>query len=375
MLTRNLMTKMIVLVILFCFVEGVVTEAGVQKNVFRVVGEYTMSDDEIKTLAQERAVQIAMADGVMQSAVYIKSFSKMMDSQISDDVIQAAAAGVIKVKQKKITSTITPSADICLRAELTLEIDSDEVEQYLPEIMRNWQLVEENKLLRIEFNRIMSEIAVLKNKLLQAKNEQERRYIEEQIALNEASFSAMQWFEKGRFFANKDEHVMSVECYNKAISLDPNKAVYYAQRGCSLFSMDKYDEALRDFNSAIEVDKNCMIAYYHRAWYHIVRDEYQAAIDDYSHTIELAPHFFAAYGERAFAHTLLKQYDDALIDCNKAISLNEYNRLGLAMAYGHRAFVYHQMGNEVASEADKQRAIQLDPDYYNQNKKKRIIMK
>ena len=56
--------------------EGVVTEARAQENIFHVVGEYTMSDNEIKTVAQERAVQIAMADGVMQSAVYIKSFSQ-----------------------------------------------------------------------------------------------------------------------------------------------------------------------------------------------------------------------------------------------------------------------------------------------------------
>ena len=69
---------------------------------FFVTGEYVMSDDEVKSIAQERAVQLAMSKALMQTAVYVKSSSVAKNNQVDDDVVQAVAASVIKVKDKRL---------------------------------------------------------------------------------------------------------------------------------------------------------------------------------------------------------------------------------------------------------------------------------
>ena len=42
--------------------------------------------------------------------------------------------------------------------------------------------------------------------------------------------------------------------FNRAIDLDPGKAVAYAARGSAYFRLEKLDNAISDYNKAIEIN-------------------------------------------------------------------------------------------------------------------------
>lgn len=57
---------------------------------------------------------------------------------------------------------------------------------------------------------------------------------------------------------------MSIEFYNSAIALKPEYSIAFNNKGISLFNLGKYDEALECFNKAIQLDPNNENAYTNR---------------------------------------------------------------------------------------------------------------
>ena len=70
-----------------------------------------------------------------------------------------------------------------------------------------------------------------------------------------ASNSAFDWFQAGYYFdeINK-EHATAIDCYDKAIELDPKDADTWNNKGNSLNSLGRDEEALTCLDKAIELD-------------------------------------------------------------------------------------------------------------------------
>ena len=75
---------------------------------------------------------------------------------------------------------------------------------------------------------------------------------------------------------------------NYAISLDPDYALAYNERGIAYFELGKFEQALLDRNRAIELSPNEPAAYYNKAvtCEHLKR--YDEAIEAYVRFIERA---------------------------------------------------------------------------------------
>lgn len=57
----------------------------------------------------------------------------------------------------------------------------------------------------------------------------------------------------------------SLACYDTAINLNPNDAVFFCNKGTSLHNLEKYEEAIICFNKAIELNPDYSIAFNNRA--------------------------------------------------------------------------------------------------------------
>lgn len=64
---------------------------------------------------------------------------------------------------------------------------------------------------------------------------------------------------------------------------------------------------------------------------------------------------FSIYVERAVVRFELGQYEGALSDCNAELRLNPNS----CEAYGARSMTHQKLGNDAASQADRNRAIEL----------------
>lgn len=86
--------------------------------------------------------------------------------------------------------------------------------------------------------------------------------------------------------------------FNKAISINPDFADYYSNRGAVRFYLKDTIGALQDFNKAISLKKNLVQAYYNRANLFIKMGKNKEAIIDYNQAIYYKPDYTNAINKR-----------------------------------------------------------------------------
>ena len=171
--------------------------------------------------------------------------------------------------------------------------------------------------------------------------------------------TAEEWIERGISFGLSGEHEKKIECFNKAIELNPDYAEAYNDRGNAYCYLKQYERAIEDFNKAIELNPNDALAYYNRGLAYCDLKEYERAMEDYNKAIELNPDYAEAYNNRGTAYGDLKEYERAIEDYNKAIELNP----DFAGAYNNRGNAYCYLKQYERAIEDSNKARELNPNY------------
>ncbi|VDL39751.1 unnamed protein product [Hymenolepis diminuta] len=66
---------------------------------------------------------------------------------------------------------------------------------------------------------------------------------------------------QGNSFVSAEKFQEALECYNKAVALDPYNAIYYCNRAAANHRLLKYSEAISDCEKALEIDSSYSKAY------------------------------------------------------------------------------------------------------------------
>lgn len=170
----------------------------------------------------------------------------------------------------------------------------------------------------------------------------------------------------------------AIENFNQALSLNPNDAVAYVNRGNARYQIahnssnpQDYYAAMDDFNQALRLDPQAADAYLSRG---IVRyetakyskdalKEYLAAIADFNQAVTIDPKQAKAYVKRGIVRHQLAQstqdlsqgYSAALDDFNQALRLNVHD----AEAYIKRGLIRYEIAqNNGNAQAEYWAAIQ-----------------
>lgn len=77
--------------------------------------------------------------------------------------------------------------------------------------------------------------------------------------------------------------------YTKAIELNPNVAVYYANRAFAYTKMEQYGAAIEDATKAIQVDPTYAKAYYRRGSAFMLLGKHKEALNDFRHVAKAHP--------------------------------------------------------------------------------------
>lgn len=73
----------------------------------------------------------------------------------------------------------------------------------------------------------------------------------------------------------------AIELYTKAIEIDPQSAVYYANRSLSYLRQESFGYALNDAMSSMKSDPAYLKAYYRRAAAHMSLGKFKLALSDF----------------------------------------------------------------------------------------------
>ncbi len=87
----------------------------------------------------------------------------------------------------------------------------------------------------------------------------------------------------------KGEYALALSDYDKAVTLKPDNAVAFLNRGRTHYSLKDFPKASADFNKAIELDPKDAKAYYSRGLLHESLGELDKALADYQRAADLDP--------------------------------------------------------------------------------------
>merc|ERR1711974_452164 len=81
----------------------------------------------------------------------------------------------------------------------------------------------------------------------------------------------------------------AIERYSEAINLNPNNAIYYANRAAAYTSLRRHDKAIEDCKHAIAIDPKYSKAYSRMGLAYFSLGRYHESVHAYEHAKELEP--------------------------------------------------------------------------------------
>ena len=226
-----------------------------------------MSDFETPDIAKQRAKARAEQNAVEQAGVFVKSYTRTVNSIVTEDEIVAIANTIIKVT--KVDYTTMPVNDsggsFRIVAKIKADVDSARIDAWLKRgAQENADLVEQNKRLQQEKIKQDAEIAELQKKLTNVTNEQEKKNLEKDVVSTDRKFLSNQKVEEGWKYNEKNDGITALKFFNEAIELDSSNAEAYYGRSRAYWLLGKYQEDIDDLTSAIARNPNFVEAYFKR---------------------------------------------------------------------------------------------------------------
>ncbi|MBR2216421.1 MAG: tetratricopeptide repeat protein [Selenomonadaceae bacterium] len=133
---------------------------------FTATDGYTMSDYDNPNIAEQRAIDYAMRRAAEQAGVYIETYSRSMNAQISEDEVKTIASNKIKLVNKKLSRTLLSEGDIRITAEVIAEVDTADIDAILREEEKKRQEeVSRYRYLQARIAQQDEDLAALKKKI------------------------------------------------------------------------------------------------------------------------------------------------------------------------------------------------------------------
>jgi tetratricopeptide (TPR) repeat protein len=177
---------------------------------------------------------------------------------------------------------------------------------------------------------------------------------EQVLKIKPDNTEAKEWLEK----ANNDYYDHAITVYTKDITLNPNDADAYKNRGNAYYGKDNYNSAIADYTQAISLNLNFAKAYNNRGVAYCRKGDYNSAISDFNQAALSNPNYVQEYCERATTCFNKGDYNLAIVYYTPVIMLNPND----AEAYYKRADAYYRKGDYDCAFTDYTQAITLNPN-------------
>jgi len=144
--------------------------------------------------------------------------------------------------------------------------------------------------LQKEKERIEREVEEEKRHIRKKAKEEKRRRTE-----------AVEWFKKGDALDDRGRYKEAIECYDRALEIDPQFNKTWNNKGIALDDLGRYEEAIECYDRALEIDPQYKWAWNNKglALDHLV--SYEEAIKYYDRALAIDPNFNTARQNRKLA--------------------------------------------------------------------------
>jgi tetratricopeptide (TPR) repeat protein len=135
------------------------------------------------------------------------------------------------------------------------------------------------------------------------------------------SYSPAAWYEKGLKFADDLQYGKAIECFDRALSMEPDNERALVARGSALLTVGRFEDAYRDLNRAIEINPADPRAYYIRGLVFEEANNDENAAADYTSALKIDEKNVDYLYRRGLANRRLGRTNEAISDFRRACNL------------------------------------------------------
>lgn len=346
------------------------------------VREYTYQASEFDSKASCRTLALEQVKRLLLEEIgtYLESLTEVNNFQLTKDQIIVITAGIVGVQ---VVNEKWDGKSYYLLAKITA--NPDDVAKSIDSLRKDRQKIKELEEAKKKSDDLFKEVENLREELKASTNKKTKAFRLKQTEYENMinSVNAIEWFNLGvlsdeqlfrdgasdQYLANRKAAMeRKLFAFNKAISLNPNYAEAYLERGYVYHFMDLYQEALRDLNKAIELNRQLVGAYKWRAGTYAKLGNYDQMMKDYDQAMAITPKDIYLYLFRAW-DCQRKEFgvaglDQAVKDYTKLIEIEPL----AAHYYSSRASVYKQKADYELAIRDYNKIIELQPKTWSHYK-------
>jgi len=140
--------------------------------------------------------------------------------------------------------------------------------------------------------------------------------------LNNLNKYALAWSKKGDAFRARGIYSEAINCYDKAIELDPGLVHVWSKKGDAFRAWGNYHEAINCYDKAIGLDPGLVHAWSNKGDALNAQSKRPEAIKCYDKAIEIDPESTAAWAGKGWALIDSGKNDEVIEACDKAIEID-----------------------------------------------------
>ncbi|EFA43686.1 tetratricopeptide repeat protein [Hallella bergensis DSM 17361] len=161
----------------------------------------------------------------------------------------------------------------------------------------------------------------------------------------------------GEVALHYEDYVLSIQYFNKVLSLKPYLWLPWYNRAVAKFYLDDFVGAEQDASEAIGLNPYIEQIFDLRAISRIRQEKFGEAIDDYTKAIRLNPSVSSFWLNRAICRLKTKDYDQALLDADTIIK----KWSDVSSAYSLKAEICLNKKDTVEADTWLAKSLQIDP--------------
>lgn len=340
-----------------------ITNCTAEIKIYEGYGEYCMSEFEDAEISKQRAIENAKQNALEKSGVFLKSFSRSINSNLVNDEVIAINQNIINIHDVNFATVLNGDGKSKIyQVKLKIALDTDEFKKQAQQDKQALKLlVAQSRDLEKRITEQNQRLEKLKIEMAKANsNDDKQKLIDEYNGTNKR-FLAIQKLRESYESLHNREFSKALKSCNESIQLDSEHSAPYLMRATIYMGSNNLNMAIQDLDKAIKINSLpdiTAVAYHGRGVIYSFQKQYNKVISDCNESIQLDSNSTAVYLLRAKAYKELGNYSKALEDLNKSIEIGKKD----SDIYSERAFVNLKLRNLKQAVEDCDRALELNSD-------------
>lgn len=229
-----------------CLWQGGTVEAAPQR--IEATGVYVMGDNDSPKIARDAARQEAMRVAVEKAGVYVESYSRTKNMQLTEDDVKMISGAVLKVIKEDSVPELSGTT-WKYTVHLVAEVDTDDIDlkAMMDKKTELEKLQQERDALKKQNEELLAEY--------QKANGQEKKRLGTRL---ESSYDYEKIFDRSMGYIQRSEYTRAIDelttlIEDRSVKGNPRAYAYYL-RGRAYYGLNRPHDALEDFSMANNTD-------------------------------------------------------------------------------------------------------------------------